>query len=236
MEKKNNKMVKDIQNEKEKEMIKNIRNKIAIETRNVLKLCNIEEKNVRQFRQFSDVKKYLSYYELTNEELLKNKVIYSNEELDFILYNYHDCFHFDEPILPYYDEAKIGVNGNLFKNCLYLINEFKQTKQDSKCNAVYNILNKYFTVQNAYEIGLGYSDTMYPGMSIDDMDDMYVYTDYSKWDGFEMTTFARCSDELEEMINAKVEKIKADKKRQKLIEYKEKADKEDKEIIEGLEL
>lgn len=137
--------------------------------------------------------------DLTAKEMLQCKVIYSNEELDFVIDNYR---------------GKFGDN-ELLENCIYLLKEFKQTKQTSKCNAVYNILNKYFTIVNYYDDPLGR---------------------YPKWDGFRIIRFIKCPTALEEMIKEKVVKIKSEKQKQSRIEYKENADKTDKEIIAGLEL
>ena len=169
-------------------MIKQIQNKITIEMNNVSKAHYKKNRNSLFFDE-----------ELTAKEKLQHKVIYSNEELDFVISNY---------------QGKFGDN-ELLKNCLYLLNEFKETKQTSKCNAVYNILNKYFTIKNTY-------------------DD--PYSSYPKWDGFEIVSFIECPTALEEMIKEKVVKIKAEKQKQSRIDYKEKADKTDKEIIAELEL
>ena len=96
-----------------------------------------------------------------------------------------------------------------------MLKEFKQTKQTSKCNAVYNILNKYFTIVNSYDD----PNCRYP-----------------EWDGFKVINFIECPTALEEMIKEKVVKIKSEKQKQSRIDYKEKADKTDKDIIAELEL
>lgn len=169
-------------------MIKKIQHKAETESENVAQAYH--KKNSASL-----------YYdeELTAKEQLQHKVIYSNEELDFVISNY---------------QGEFGDN-ELLKNCLYLLEEFKQTKQTSKCNAVYNILNKYFTIVNTYD---------------------EPYSSYPEWDGFKIVSFIECPTALEEMIKEKVVKIKAEKQKQSRIDYKEKADKTDKEIIAELEL
>lgn len=169
-------------------MIKEIKNKAKIESEHVAIAYHKKNSNSCFYDE-----------ELTEKEKLQHKVIYNNEELDFVINNYQRNFDKNE----------------LLENCLYLLKEFKQTKQTSKCNAVYNILNKYFTIENSY-------------------DD--PYDRYPEWDGFKIVNFIECPTALEEMIKEKVVKIKADKQKQSRIDYKEKADKTDKEIIAELEL
>lgn len=174
-------------NDKNK-MIEIIQNKVKIENENLSQA--LYKKNINSF--FNNEK-------LTDEESLQHKIIYSSEELDFVINNYRIKFEDNE----------------LLENCIYLLNEFKQTKQTSKCNAVYNILNKYFTIANSYyDIG---------GRHLE-------------WDGLKIINFVRFPRQLEEMIKEKVIKIKVDKQKQSIIDFKEKADKTDKEIIAELEL
>lgn len=184
------------------DMIKKIQNKIEIENHNIREARYKKEKDYR--KNHEEIKDYEDLYDirLTDKEKLEHKVIYSNEELNFVINNYSGLF----------------LNDDLLGNCIYLLKEFKQTKQNSKCNAVYNILNKYFTIENSYR-------------------DIYSYPeDYVEWNGFKITYFVECPTELQEMIKEKVVKIKAEKQKQSIIDYKEKADKTDKEIIAELEL
>ena len=137
--------------------------------------------------------------ELTTKELLKIKTIYTKEELDFVIDNY-----------------KIRETSNkLLKNCIYLLDEYKKTKQLSKCNAIYTVLNRYFTIINCY-------------------DD--PYDDDALWEGFDIYEYIECPTILEDMINDKVVAIKAEKNKKSRIKYREKADETDKEIIKELEL
>lgn len=184
-------------------MIKTIKDKMEIERHNLIKEeLKKEKKYIKIHGKITDYEELEDYSSLTDKEKLSNKVIYSNEELDFVINNY---------------QGKFG-NNELLINCLYLLNEFKQTKQTSKCNAIYNILNKYFTIENSYL-------------------DIYSYPeDYAEWNGFIITDFVKCPTELKEMIKEKVEKIEAEKQKQSRFAYKEKADKTDKEIIAELEL
>ena len=76
-----------------------------------------------------------------------------------------------------------------------------------------NILNKYFTIR-----------------------DSYYDRNYPVWEGFTIVNFIEFPCQLEEMIKEKVVKIKAEKEKQSRINFKEKADKTDKEIIAELEL
>lgn len=170
------------------DMIKTIQNKAEIESENIAKAYYNKNKNSLCYDK-----------DLTDKEKLQHKIIYSNEELDFVINNYQSKFNYNK----------------LLQNCLYLLKEFKQTKQTEKCNAVYHILNKYFTIKNTYDSPYGH---------------------HPQWDGFKITYFVKCPKELEEMITEKVVKIKAEKQKQSRIDYKEKADKTDKEIIEQLEL
>ena len=184
-------------------IIKTIKDKIEIERHNLIKECRKKEEDYRKHHEeITDYEELEDYQKLTDKEKLSNKVIFSNEELDFVIKNYRGKFY----------------NNEFLGNCLYLLNEFKQTKQASKCNAVYNILNKYFTIENSYR-------------------DIYSYPeDYAEWDGFIITHFIECPTALKEMIKEKVEKIKIEKQKQSRLVYKEKADKTDKEIIAELEL
>ena len=169
-------------------MIDKIQKKVETENENIAQAFYKKNKNSLVWDK-----------ELTAKEQLQCKVIYSNEELDFVINNYRGKF----------------VDNELLANCIYLLKEFKQTKQTSKCNAVYNILNKYFTIGNIY-------------------DDPYAR--YKKWEGFTIINFIECPIELEEMIKEKVVNIKSEKQKQSRIDYKRKADKIDKDIIAELEL
>ena len=184
-------------------MIKAIKDKMKIETNNLINEGMKKEKEyIKIHGEITDYEELEDFQKLTDKEKLSNKVIFSNEELDFVIKNYR---------------GKFG-NNEFLGNCLYLLNEFKQTKQTSKCNAVYNILNKYFTIENSYR-------------------DIYSYDeDYAEWDGLIITDFIECPTALKEMIKEKVEKIEIEKQKQSRLVYKEKADKTDKEIIAELEL
>lgn len=188
---------------KENMIIKSIKDKMEIETNNLInERIKKETEYIKIHREMTDYEELEDYKNLTDKEKLSNKVMFSNEELDFVIYNY---------------QGKFG-NNEFLGNCLYLLNEFKRTKQTSKCNAVYNILNKYFTIENSYY-------------------DVYSYPeDYPEWNGFIITDFIECPTALKEMIKEKVEKIKSEKQKQSKFAYKEKADKTDKEIIAELEL
>ena len=169
-------------------MIDKIQKKVETENENITQAFYKKNRNSLDYDK-----------KLTAKENLQCKVIYSNEELDFVINNYRE---------------KFGDN-ELLANCIYLLKEFKQTKQTSKCNAVYNILNKYFTIGNSYDDPHGR---------------------YPEWDGFIIINFIECPIALEEMIKEKVVKIKSEKQKQSRIHYKEKADKIDNDIIAELEL
>ena len=156
----------------------------------------IERENIKNVCD----KKNKFVYALTEEELLECKVIYSNKEIDFVIKEFY--YHKEEGLLM---------------NCLYLLNEYKMLNQDSKCNAIYTILNKYFTIENCY-------------------DDYSYYYDDPDWNGFKIVEFIECPTQLKEMIKEKVVKIKAEKQKKMRIDYKQKADKQDKKIIDELEL
>lgn len=151
-------------------------------------MANLNEALIEQIKKKVDKESYdiaQAYYnknknsvvynkKLTDKELLKYKTVYSNKELDFVINNYKTKFNTNE----------------LLKNCLYLLKEFKDTKQVSKCNAIYKILNKYFSINNCY-------------------DD--PYSRYPEWIGFELVEFIKCPKALKETIEEKVILIKADK-------------------------
>ena len=134
------------------------------------------------------------YREPTEQEMVESKVIFTGEELEFVVNNYN------------YKDA-IDKN-QLLENCLFLLNEYKQTNQTSKYNAVCSILNKYFTVEN------------------------YCVADAFRnpyWVGFKITTYIESPLGLERQIQDKVNKVKLEKQ---VKEYKDNADKIDQEIIE----
>lgn len=207
-------------------MIKTIKDKMEIEKHNLIKECRKKEDDYRKHHEeITNYEELKDYKRLTDKEKLSNKVIYSNEELDFVINNYsglflkHKVIYSNEELNNFINNnSELFLNNDLLANCIYLLNEFKQTKQTSKCNAVYNILNKYFTIENSYC-------------------EIYSYPeDDVEWNGFIITDFVNCPTELKQMIKEKVEKIEAEKQKQSRFAYKEKADKIDKEIIAELEL
>ena len=157
-----------------------------------------ESEMLEQLLYKKNLNSSLNYQQLTAQEKLQHKTIYSNEELDFVINNYQHKFRDNE----------------LLKSCIYLLEEFKQTNQTSKCSAVYTILNKYFTIVNCHN--------------------NHVY--YPEWDGFTIINFVKCPLVLKELIIEKALQIKSDKQKQLRTDYKQKADKSDKEIIAELEL
>lgn len=197
-------------------MIETIKNKIEIENHNLAEAIQEKEEDYRKnHKEIIDYDEMEKYIKLTDKEKPQHKIVYSNEELDFVINNYQGKVFLHQGQIFNTEEL---ANAELLKNCIYLLKEFKQTKQTSKCNAVYNILNKYFTIENTYS-------------------EVYsLREDYIEWNGFKLTYFVKCPAELKEMIKAKVVKIKAEKQKQSIIDYKEKADKTDKEIIAELEL
>ncbi len=175
--------------------------------------ANLNEKIINEIRKKAEEqfdKMSFAYYEknkdcimcendLTTKDLLKIKTIYTKKELDFVIDNYN-----------------IRATSHQFlNNCIYLLDEYKKTKQISKCDAIYTILNKYFTIINCY-------------------DD--PYNDHPLWEGFDICQYIKCPTILQDLINDKVVAMKAEKNKKARIKYKEKADKTDKEIIEELEL
>ena len=137
------------------------------------------------------------YREPTEQEMVESKVIFTGEELEFVINNY----------------KKVFDKNQLLENCIFLLNEYKQTNQTSKYNAVCSILNKYFTIENYYNDDPFRSLTPF-------------------WDGFKITTYIECPLGLEELIQDKVNKVKVEKQ---IKEYKDSADKIDQKIIEELE-
>ena len=176
-------------------------------------MANLDEKIINEIRKKAEeesTKVYIAYHkknkdfscfenELTTKDLLKIKTIYTKEELEFVIDNYNIR----------------ATSNKLLKNCIYLLDEYKKTKQLSKCNTIYTILNRYFTIVNCY-------------------DDQY--DDDALWDRFDIREYVKCPTTLKDMINDKVVAIKAEKNKQSRIKYKENADKTEKEIIEELEL
>lgn len=157
----------------------------------------------KESEKISQLYYYKNYAkELTKNELLKCKIIYTTTELDFVINNY----------------VKQNTNNELLKCCIYLLDKYKQTNQTSKCDAIYQILNKYFTIINCYS--------------------QYNYHDdvSEEWIGFSMNTFIKCPEELEEMIKEKAVQLKSKDQEKSRTKYKEKADITDKKIISELEL
>lgn len=176
-------------------------------------MANLNEKIIDEIRKKAEeesTKVYIAYHnknkdfscfenELTTKDLLKIKTIYTKEELDFVIDNYNIR----------------ATSNKLLKNCIYLLDEYKKTKQLSKCDAIYTVLNRYFTIVNCYND---------------------PYDDDALWNRFEIHEYAKCPTALKDMINDKVVEIKAEKNKKARIKYKENADNIDKEIIEELEL
>lgn len=108
---------------------------------------------------------------LTKEEVLQQKSIYTSEELDFVINNYQNQHESCE----------------FLENCLFLLDKYKQTKQPSKCTAIYKILNKYFSIVNCYD---------------------EPFSNYAQWEGFEIVPFMVRPTVLEDIVKKSVEKIK----------------------------
>ena len=141
---------------KKRSMITRIREKAEKEAEN---LTQALKKNNLANRENSE--------DLSSSEKLLHKVIYSPEEIDFVIKKYKKRFDKDE----------------LLENCIYLLEEYKDTEQVSKSNSIYNIFNKYFTIKNCYK---------------------KQSKDFESWKGFTLVRFIKCPEGLEKTINQEV--------------------------------
>ena len=178
-------------------------------------MANVNEEIIKQIREKEAVENHdlgiaynkNDYFDLSKTELYKHKANYSKEEIDFVINNY---------------ERKNKYSGDKFLgNCIYLLDEYKMTKQTSKCNAIYKILKTYYSIDSYYDV--------------DDFRD-YSLADRPEWKGFQLVVYYDVPAILKELINEKVIKIKSEKKNQSRIESKKKLEKKVQNIIGELEL
>lgn len=156
-------------------------------------------------KMISQIKKKIEFQQKLNEKCRSNKsrkelveqgkkVVYSNEELDFVIQNYYKNSSNNELS----DEQVKGID--MLGGCIFLLNAYKQTNQPSKCNAIYNFLNKYFQIVNKHD------------------------DDLKKWKGFEFYQYIDCPFILQEMVDKKARMVKleqADKTDKEMIEQLE---------------